>query len=261
LETNTRDLAERRVTFGRDNSFQVELRRRVEEYFRSTGRPQRDCPQRYLKSALILTIFAGLYYLLVFVDAIWWQALPLALLLGLSMAAIGFNIEHDGGHLAYSNHGRVNRLSALTLDLIGASSYVWHWKHVVLHHTYVNITGHDSELARLGVRTVVNLREEDQRARSEGEEVRAEGLRHYNVGLGRTGWPPRDEVGRVLQIIDTPENQPVFIHCKRGADRLGLIIAIHRMRHVWTAGQAQEEASRYGMSRWLLVKKDYTSYN
>jgi linoleoyl-CoA desaturase len=146
LETNIRELAECRVTFGRDNRFQVELRRRVEEYFRRTGRPQRDCPQMYLKTALILAVFAGLYFLLVFVAATWWQALPLALLLGLSMAAIGFNIEHDGGHQAFSNHAGVNRLAALTLDLIGASSYVWHWKHVVLHHTYVNITGHDSDI-------------------------------------------------------------------------------------------------------------------
>ena len=35
---------------------------------------------------------------------------------------------------------------AMTMDLIGASSYVWHWKHVVVHHTYVNITGHDADI-------------------------------------------------------------------------------------------------------------------
>ena len=116
-------------------------------------------------------------------------------------------------------------------------------------------------LAQLGVKTVVNLRTEDEKARAEGEEVRAEGLRYYNVGLGLTGWPPPDKVERVLKIIDTPEYQPVFIHCKRGADRVGLIVAIYRMRHGWTAQQAQDEAGRYGMTRWLLVKKDYIRYN
>jgi linoleoyl-CoA desaturase len=35
---------------------------------------------------------------------------------------------------------------AMTMDLIGASSYVWHWKHDVTHHTYVNITGHDVDI-------------------------------------------------------------------------------------------------------------------
>jgi linoleoyl-CoA desaturase len=100
----------------------------------------------YLKTAIILTVFSGLYSLLVFVAGTWWQALPLAVLLGLAMAAIGFNIEHDGSHHSYSNHTWINRLAAMTMDLIGASSYVWHWKHVVVHHTYVNITGHDADI-------------------------------------------------------------------------------------------------------------------
>src|SRR5512132_1790504 len=100
LGPHSHEATDRRLTFGRDNRFQAELRRRVEEYFRSTGRRQRDCPQMYLKTAIILSIFAVLYILLVFVAATWWQALPIAILLGLSMAAIGFNIEHDGGHQA-----------------------------------------------------------------------------------------------------------------------------------------------------------------
>jgi len=34
----------------------------------------------------------------------------------------------------------------MTLDLIGGSSFQWRWKHVVFHHTYVNIIGHDSDI-------------------------------------------------------------------------------------------------------------------
>jgi linoleoyl-CoA desaturase len=143
---NKFDLTNRRLIFGRDNSFQIELRRRVDDYFQRTGRRQRDCPQMYLKTAIILAVFVGLYLSLVFVVSTWWLALPLAVLLGLSMSSIGFNIEHDGGHRSYSNYGWVNRTMAMTLDLIGASSYVWHWKHVVVHHTYVNITGHDADI-------------------------------------------------------------------------------------------------------------------
>ncbi|MEN3327651.1 MAG: linoleoyl-CoA desaturase [Acidobacteriota bacterium] len=137
---------EARLIFGRDTSFQKEVRRRVDDYFRTTGNRQRDCPAMYAKTAVILTLFAGLYALLVFVAASWWQALPLAVLLGLSVAAIGFNIEHDGAHQAYSSRAWINRVMAMTLDLVGASSYVWHWKHSVVHHTYVNITDHDADI-------------------------------------------------------------------------------------------------------------------
>lgn len=144
--SQVRDVPEGRVTFRRDNAFHKEVRRRVDDYFRSSNRSPRDCPAMYLKTAIILTLFGGFYSLLVFVAASPWQALPLAVLLSLSMAAIGFNIEHDGSHHAYSNRAWINRLAAMTMDLIGASSYVWHWKHVVVHHTYVNITGHDADI-------------------------------------------------------------------------------------------------------------------
>ena len=134
------------LKFGKNNGFHVELRRRVDAFFESTGLRQRDCPQMYVKTAILLATFAASYTLLVFVAQTWWQAVPLALLLGLTAAAIGFNIQHDGGHQAYSNYPWVNRLMAMTLDMIGASSYVWHWTHGVSHHTYVNIAGHDIDM-------------------------------------------------------------------------------------------------------------------
>src|SRR5713101_108046 len=136
----------RNLKFGNDNAFQLELRRRVDEYFRATGRRQRDCWQMYLKTAILLVGFAASYLLLVLVAQTWWQGLLLAILLGLSAAGIGFNIEHDGGHQAYSTHPWVDKLMAMTLELIGGSSHLWRWKHVVLHHTYVNITGHDTDI-------------------------------------------------------------------------------------------------------------------
>ena len=134
------------LTFGHDNAFQLELRRRVAEHFRTTGRRQRDCGQMYVKTAILVAGFAGSYVLLVFGAQTWWQGLLLAMLLGLSAAGIGFNIQHDGSHQAYSNHPWVNKLMAMTLELIGGSSYLWRWKHVVFHHTYVNITGHDTDI-------------------------------------------------------------------------------------------------------------------
>jgi len=143
---HNRDSVPSRLTFSRENAFHKELKRRVDDYFRNSDRSARDCPAMYLKTAIILSAFSGFYSLLVFVAGSWWQALPLAVLLAMSMAAIGFNIEHDGSHHSYSNHAWINRLAAMTMDLIGASSYVWHWKHVVVHHTYVNITGHDADI-------------------------------------------------------------------------------------------------------------------
>jgi linoleoyl-CoA desaturase len=104
----------------------------------------------YLKTVIVIATLAISYWLLVFVVHAWWQSVPLAVLIGFAAAGIGFNIQHDGGHRAYSDHRWINKLMAMTLDFIGGSSYLWHWKHGVIHHTYVNVTGHDSDL-NLGI--------------------------------------------------------------------------------------------------------------
>lgn len=136
----------KRIKFDGSNEFQRQLRARVQRYFSMTRRSPRDSPKMYLKTAIIAAWFVGSYVLLVFFAATWWQALPLAVSLGLSMAAVGFNMGHDGGHKAYSRHKWVNKLSAMSMDLMGGSSFMWAHKHNTLHHTYANIDGHDTDL-------------------------------------------------------------------------------------------------------------------
>jgi len=138
--------ASRPLKFGNETAFQLEVRRRVDAHFRATGNRRRDCGAMYVKTAILLATFAGSYVGLVLVAQTWWQGLGLAILLGLSAAGIGFSIQHDGGHQAYSSAPWVNTIMAMTLEVIGGSSYLWRWKHVVFHHTYVNITGQDTDV-------------------------------------------------------------------------------------------------------------------
>src|SRR5688572_7732487 len=84
-----------KIKFGNADAFQKALKARVDRYFQFTKRSPRDCPQMYAKTAIILGWFLASYVLLVFVASAWWVAIPLAISLGLSLAAIGFNIQHD----------------------------------------------------------------------------------------------------------------------------------------------------------------------
>lgn len=135
-----------RPKFAPNDGFQATLRRRVEEYFATTGKKERDCASMYWKTAIIMGVFFASYIALVFFAQNWWQATLIALLLGGTAGLIGFNIQHDGSHLAYSDRPWLNKLTAMSMDLIGASSYMWHWKHIASHHIYVNITDHDADV-------------------------------------------------------------------------------------------------------------------
>ena len=134
------------IKFASGDVFLNVLRQRVDEYFTSSGRPRRDCLQMYIKTAVIMTWFVTSYVLLVFLATSWWQVLPLAASLGASMACIGFNIQHDGSHAAYSRRRWVNSLMGMTLDLLGGSSYIWKKTHNLVHHSFTNITGHDGDI-------------------------------------------------------------------------------------------------------------------
>ncbi len=107
------------------------------------------------------------------------------------------------------------------------------------------------KLKDLGVKTIVNLRGEDAHALAEGEEARSLGLNYYSISLPEFSRPKDKEVERVLGIINTPESQPVFIHCHHGKDRTGTIVACYRISHDgWTAERAKDEARRYGLG-WI----------
>ena len=136
----------RRPSFPPDSGFREELIRRVDDHFaRARVSPHAD-PRMVWKTAVLLLWFAGSYGLLVFAATAWWQGILLSLSLALSIAGIGMGIQHDANHGAYSKSPALNHLLGMTLDLMGASSYVWRWKHNVFHHTYTNLSGADDDV-------------------------------------------------------------------------------------------------------------------
>jgi linoleoyl-CoA desaturase len=145
-ETDARSRPPSKLKFNGSDRFLRELRKRVDAYFERTGHSRRDCPQMYFKTATIMAWFFSAYLLLLFFSTSWLSAVPLAIVLGLAVAAIGFNIQHDGGHRAYSERPWVNKIMAFTLDLMGGSCYFWDWKHNSIHHTYPNVNGQDDDI-------------------------------------------------------------------------------------------------------------------
>lgn len=114
------------------------------------------------------------------------------------------------------------------------------------------------ELAKLGIKTVVNLTGQGEGARIEETQTRQHGLRYFNVPLKRSGRPRDADIERILSIINTAEYQPVFVHCKEGVDRTGTVVAVYRIAHDgWTSQEARAEADRYGMHGWAAGMKNY----
>ncbi len=136
-----------RVRFARDDGFHAAVKRRAAAYFEATGRARWGGGAMHAKTGAILGWFAGSYALLLLCGgSSAWLAVALTLSVALATAGIGFSVMHDANHGAYSRSVRVNRAWGLALDFVGASSYLWRFKHNVHHHTYANIDGMDADI-------------------------------------------------------------------------------------------------------------------
>lgn len=112
-------------------------------------------------------------------------------------------------------------------------------------------------LRRLGVRTVINLRETADSWPDEESEVRALGMDYVAVPLQGLGAPTDAQVAQVLDLIENGP-APVFVHCEHGSDRTGTIVACYRMRtDGWSADRALVEAKTYGFSVFQFGMRRY----
>jgi linoleoyl-CoA desaturase len=135
-----------RVRFPARSSFHLDLKRRVEDYFEGAARSRHGGWAMALKSAAMIAWLATSWALLMFLPVRPWEAALLSVSVGLAMAGVGFSVMHDANHGGSSSRPRVNGIMSFTLDLLGASSFLWRLKHNVLHHTYANISGLDPDI-------------------------------------------------------------------------------------------------------------------
>jgi protein tyrosine/serine phosphatase len=64
-------------------------------------------------------------------------------------------------------------------------------------------------------------------------------------------------IAKLLQVIDDPKNQPVFIHCEHGKDRTGLIVALYRVFYQgWPKAKAHNEMIALGHSQFWTSDMD-----
>lgn len=113
-------------------------------------------------------------------------------------------------------------------------------------------------LAKLGIKVVVDLRESDSRSIAEQAMVTADGMRYVNVPMKGMHRPSDASMSQALNLLEDTSVGPVFVHCKRGADRTGDVIACYRVEHDhWKNAQALAEARSLGMSWFQKAIQHY----
>jgi protein tyrosine/serine phosphatase len=101
-----------------------------------------------------------------------------------------------------------------------------------------------ASLAALGIRTVVDLR--DDATSYERAAVEAAGMRYVNIPMDDKSYPKDGQIQAFLKLIDDPGTGKFFVHCAGGRHRTGVMGAVYRFNHDhWNFDQAYAEMKKY----------------
>lgn len=109
-------------------------------------------------------------------------------------------------------------------------------------------------LKDLGVATVIDLRNDP----TDYEKSSVENLGMKYVNIPMSGWKsPKDEqIAQFLRLINDPTTGIVFVHCKAGIHRTGVVGAVYRFENYgWDYDKAYREMKNYNFSWWLVHGK------
>ena len=139
----------------------------------------------------------------------------------------------------------------------------------------LTVEGFKDAVARLGIRTIINLQDEwpdpqvrnsyfDTSTTSEIELCKSLGVSYIYLPpdlLSRRKVEterPR-AIEQFLAVMDNPANYPVLIHCKAGLHRTGVMVAVYRMEYNgWTPLAAIKELKDNGFGEWAgAADNDY----
>ncbi|KAJ3718574.1 fatty acid desaturase-domain-containing protein [Lentinula guzmanii] len=135
-------------SFPPEDEFSLTLKKRVDDYFRSSKIDRKYSPSGYVRYLLTTVAICCFYWLQ-------WSTFSntrlmfyvLSIVQGVALAQYSVCAFHDGSHGAAGHNPSMWRLLAMGHDLFnGSSSTLWAYQHVMSHHIFTNVEGYDSDI-------------------------------------------------------------------------------------------------------------------
>ena len=155
---------------------------------------------------------------------------------------------------------------ATSVVLIGAAFGIWHlvWQYYPFWHWHEVQPGQFYRSSQLGekelgeaierykLKTIFNLRDESERQfgtwyEMEHRVAREHGARVIDIPL-KAGTPPSPEqVAKMLEILDDPQNRPAMVHCYHGSIRSAAAEGLWRREYMGEdGGTAYDRTQSWG---------------
>jgi protein tyrosine/serine phosphatase len=107
------------------------------------------------------------------------------------------------------------------------------------------------ELKKMGIKTIINLRE----YHTDEKLINGIGFTYFQMPTSRSK-PLMEHYQKFLDIVKNPDLQPVFVHCRHGADRTGTAVALYRKTvEGWDTEEAIRELQQGGYGYRSVFKE------
>jgi tyrosine-protein phosphatase SIW14 len=101
-------------------------------------------------------------------------------------------------------------------------------------------------LKKLGMDVIVDTHANDE---SEEQTVKSLGMKYVAIPW-HCPWPHDEVFAKFLQVVHENKGKKIFVHCRLGDDRTGMMVAAYRMAEEgWTADEAMREMKSFGFTR------------
>src|SRR5262249_55681633 len=106
-------------------------------------------------------------------------------------------------------------------------------------------------LKDLGVKTVIDLRNDP--VDYEKSSVESIGMKYVNIPMSGVSRPKMSDVDTFLALVNDPNTGTVYVHCKAGIHRTGVMGAAYRYtKSGWDYDKIYEEMKNYNFSAGLV---------
>jgi tyrosine-protein phosphatase SIW14 len=86
-----------------------------------------------------------------------------------------------------------------------------------------------NELHAMDVGIIVNFRDDRAEMAAEKREVESLGMKYIGIPWSASHDPSNAQIVEFLDLVRANPNTKIFVHCRRGADRTGVMIASYRV--------------------------------
>lgn len=109
------------------------------------------------------------------------------------------------------------------------------------------------------INTVVNIDNDAAVAKKEKATAQKLGLEWVSYPLESFSTPTDKDIDNILaQLENASRRNPIFIHCKHGEDRTGMIVGLYRVLYQgWPKQKAYDEMLKMGFHPFLKSLKKY----